>query len=698
MKDEEILRRAKADFQRCEDWEGAARNHWKEDTKFRHGDSYNKWQWPATVSSYRETNDKPMLTVNKTNVHCLQVINDARQNKQGIKVTAVGEDADGDAADILEGVIRHIEYRSNAQQAYDAATDHMVTGGIGYVRVDVDYVDEDAVDEQDIFIRRVPNPLNVYLDPDIQEYDGSDARFGFVFEDVPRREAEQKYPRFKDAFADAPLSDEDAWDTKEHVRVCEYWVKGEKADTVAKLQNGTTIRKSELPDGAWDQIEPFILKQRPTTRPEVMWYLLIGDKIVDRREWLGRYIPIARAVGTETVIDGVLDRKGHVRALLDPQRMYNYNTSGSVEWVAGQARAPWLTPAAAIEGVETHWSTSNITKAAVLPFNHVDDAGNPIPPPQKIEPPTAASGHIEGMKVAQEEMMLVSGQYQAVMGAPSNETSGKAINARQRQGDNSTYHFIDHISSCIRFVGRIVLDLIPRVYDVPRVLCAIGADGNQMKVHLDPGAGQAVQKVQPYDDDEAEIDPQKVAAVLNPTVGKYDVISDVGPSYATQRQEAFNAFSQIMAQNKEAFTLVGDLWAQSADFPGADKLADRLHNMIPPQAKGGPSPEVVQMHQQMQQLAQQGQQQIEQLHAELQAAKTKLDDQTRDQERKDYEAETNRLRAVGSVDPEALRPVLREVISQAIGQHIGPLMDAHAAADQARVPQPEPVEAMNGTN
>jgi len=292
--------------------------------------------------------------------------------------------------------------------------------------------------------------------------------------------------------------------------------------------------------------------------------------------------------------------------------------------------------------------------------------------------------------------MLVSGQYQAIMGAPSNETSGKAINARQRQGDNATYHFIDHQALMIRFLGRIILDLIPKVYDTARVIQAIGRDDKRIKIQVDPNAQGPAQQLA---DPEAEnFDAETVAAILNPSVGKYDVISDVGPSYATQRQEAFNAFSQIMAQNKEMFAVVGDLWAESADFPGSDKLAKRLHNMVPPQAKGGPSPEMQQMQQQFQEVAQQGQAEIAQLHLALEEERKKSADQAADLARKEYEAETNRIRAIGAIDPDAMKPVIREMVSQLVEEAILPLMAQHAAADQARVPQPmaQPMPAQEG--
>jgi hypothetical protein len=336
------------------------------------------------------------------------------------------------------------------------------------------------------------------------------------------------------------------------------------------------------------------------------------------------------------------------------------------------------------------WSEANVKNAAVLVWNDVGDDGLPVAPPQRIEPPRAAQGHIEGMQVAQQELMMASGQYQAIMGAPSNETSGKAINARQRQGDNATYHFIDHQALMIRCLGRMMIDLIPKVYDTQRVIQAIGRDDKRMRIEVDPNRKDAAQQL--ADPEAEDFDSETVAAILNPAVGKYDVVADVGPSYGTQRQEAFNAFSQMLAQNKEMWTVVGDLWAESADFPGSEKLAKRLHRMVPQSALGGPTPEMQKMQQEFQQVAQQGQAEIGQLQTALTEAQQKLKDQSEDLARKEFEAETQRMAAVGKIDPEAFKPVIREMVSQMMGQPIVPLMHEHAMAEQAMQPAFAPVE------
>ena len=829
--DDAIMRRARMRFEWCEQWEANARTNFRRDIKFGTADAYNMYQWDDNVRAIREPINKPMLTINKTQVHCRQIVNDARQNRSDIEVRPVGDEATEEAAQIYEGIIRHINYQSDSQAAYDTATWFGVFGGWGYVRVHVDFVDEDTFD-QDIFIKRVPNPLMIYLDPMCEHFDCSDARFAFSFTDEDRRKAEDEYgklPASGDLFNIPPSNNADPWNSKENVRICEYFERGMKSDTLLLLADGTTVRKSAL-KGTGVTVADLkrsgnLVRMREVSEPEVMWYLIVGNKIIDRKPWAGKYIPIARMVGEENVIDGQLDRKGHVRNLLDPQRMYNYNSSGSVEFIGGQTKTPWIVDIQAISGYETVWNQANTQTTPYLPYNGMDADGNTVPEPKRIDPPAVASAHVEGMKVAQEEMMMASGQYQAVLGAPSNETSGKAINARQRQGENATYHFIDHQASMIRHVGRICLDLIPKVYDTKRVLQVLGQDQELTKVMVDPEAPAAAitapkpddggkyspdqiaavlnPKVGKYDliadigpnyatqrqeafnafsqimaqqkeaftivgdlwakaadfpgsdaladrlknmvpqqalggpspemkqlighmqqaaqagqqqiemlhqeltkvmvdpeapaaaisapkpDDGGKYSPDQIAAVLNPKVGKYDLIADIGPNYATQRQEAFNAFSQIMAQQKEAFTIVGDLWAKAADFPGSDALADRLKNMVPQQALGGPSPEMKQLIGHMQQAAQAGQQQIEMLHQELQASKKKLDDQSEDLRRKDYEAETNRLKAVGGIDPMALKPIIRQLVSEVLATPIVPVMQAHAAVDQSMLP-PDP--------
>jgi hypothetical protein len=592
--DERVIAEAQRRFKNCEEYESRARKLFLEDIKFANADSDNGYQWPNEIRRNRDVDERPCLTINKTRQHNLQIINDAKQNKPRAAVRPVGNGATYEASQVFEGIFRHIEYISNATAAYDTATSFQVQGGIGYWRVVTDYQGNDNFD-QEIFIRRIKDPLTVYLDPDINEVDGSDARFGFIFDDMPLDEFRDAYPDYKDFGGDTALGNAGGWIDKNHIRVAEYFRRVEDKDALISFTDPRTgqqqmLRRGKIPGTIIDAvIDSPSSKVREIKTWKVEWYLIIGDKVAERRDWLGEYVPIVRVIGEETLINGELDRKGHTRAMRDPQRIYNYWASSAVEHVALQSKTPYIADARAIENLEGYWETANTVNHSVLPYNGVDDDGQPIQPPQRQDPPQMAMAYIQGMQIAQQEMAMVSGQYQADFGEKSNEISGRAINERQRRGDNATYHFIDNLAIGIRFTGKILLDLIPKIYDTPRVLRIIGEDGEESHVQLDPNAAQAYQQHQ-------QKMQQNVAAIFNPNVGRYDVEADIGPAYQTRRQEAFAAITQIIQNAPEVINVVGDLLFKSADFPLADEIAERLERMVPPQAKGdGPPPAVVEL-------------------------------------------------------------------------------------------------------
>ena len=281
------------------------------------------------------------------------------------------------------------------------------------------------------------------------------------------------------------------------------------------------------------------------------------------------------------------------------------------------------------------------------------------------------------MKLAQQDMSMASGQFESVMGEPSNERSGKAIGERQRAGLNATYHYVDHLATALRLCGKIIIDLIPHIYDTERVLKIMAVDGSQQTVQIDPNAPQAHQPVPALDDE--SIDPQHVSAILNPNVGEYDVIAEVGPAWSTKRQEAFNALSDIMSQNESLSPMLMDIWAKNSDFPEADILAQRFRNMLPPQATGQVNPQVTelqqhlsQQHAVMQQLSQ------ENVQLKSKAATSELQ-----KEIDWYKAETDRLKAVGTIDPAALMPVVRQLVSELLGTPINPIIAQHTAENAA---------------
>lgn len=635
--DEKIIEQAHKAFEVDYAYESDSRNLFKEDLRFTNGDPDNKFQWEQSFVRARELNGRPCLTINKIKVHNRQITNEARQNKPSVRVYPVDSGADKKTAEIFNGIIRHIEQNSDAETAYDIAQEFAVDAGIGYWRVITEYAAEDSFD-QEIYIKPIKNPLNVLLDSRIQEPDGSDAKRGFIFRDIPKDEFEKDYPN-ADAQSWDPIGN--GWRTKEAVRVAEYFYCDYVDDTLYALPDGTTALESDMPAEVIEQAKEAGLKTRKVKSPKIKWCLIAGDAILEKKDWAGKYIPIIRVVGEEREIEGKLDRKGHTRAMKDAQRMYNYNASASIEYGALQTKTPIIAANASIEGYEQYWERANTENLPYLPFNHVDDSGNPLPMPQRMVAPAPASLFIEGMNTASEQMNMASGQYESQFGNNPQNQSGRAINALQRKGDTATFHFIDNVSRAIKYTGKILVDLIPKVYDTQRVMRILGEDGTEQYVTINPEAPKPYEK-------QRDIQTGEVMEIFNPTVGRYDVAVSVGASYTTRRQEAFDALIQLSQGNPQLMQVAGDLIMKAADFPMAEQLATRLEKTLPPNLKDSEeeSPEVQQVKAQAQQVIDQLQQQIQAaeqtmqgMQQEFSALKQQVDDKADDYAIKQKEAD-----------------------------------------------------------
>lgn len=704
--DDKIIIEAKKRFKACEEWEAVARTNFEYDYKFANADSVNMYQWDNWVVGDRQTTDRPCLTINKTQQHNLQIINDGKQNKPGVTIRPVGDDVSYDAAQIFMEVIRHIEYISNAENAYDHASEFQVEAGFGCWRIITDWSSDKPgaqAFEQEIYIRRIKDPRSVYIDPDCVEVDNSDARFGFVFTDKPRDLYEAEYPDYKDVGGAGVFSNtSDGWFTKDHVRVAEYLKKSNKKDKLVwfilpNTQEEIYAYWSDLDKEGRDQFNeikkanstlpvgdrPY--RERDVIRSDITNYKIAGNTIIERTPWAGKYIPLIKIVGKETIIDGVLDIKGHTRALLDPQRIYNINSSANVEFGALQTKSPLTAPLEAIEGLEEYYRNYNTQVPAVLPYNQYNDQGQKLDAPQRIQAPQASPAFVQQMQIAQNEMMMVSGQWQSQMGENENAKSGVAINQRQKQGDRATYHFQDNQAIGIRYTGKILIDLVPKIYDTKRVFSIEAKDGSILDVTIDPKAKQAYEKLPNENPDVAG--QQRISIIFNPSVGNYAVQSDIGPNFATRRQEAFNALTQIAAQNKEFMNIAGDILWKVADFPEAQVLAQRWRRIIPPNVLGDePNPQVeeamsqaaAKIEQQLSIIAKQTQDlankerefDLRQQEIDIKKGAQQLGaiDVMLDNIRADFDALSKRVVALGNSGPaisvEQIQPVIKQTIAE----------------------------------
>lgn len=529
-------------------------------------------QWPQAIKQDREEPNqdggaRPCPVMDKTNQYVRQIVNEERQSKAAIKIRPVDDVADPKVAEVLNGIIRHIEDASQAIEAYTTAGEQAIDGGFGYFRILTEYDDPMSFD-QEIRIKRIPNRFSVALGPHVEQ-DGSDLEEGLVWEDMPEKDFKLKWPKAElDSFDEA-----DSWKSKDTVRVAEYMYLDKEKVKIHLLEDGSVVSDKEL--GNQTSID-----SRETIIKTVKWAKVTGSEVLEEKDMLGTYIPIVKVIGNEiTMPDGKTRLSGAIEAAMDPQRLHNYAHAGFIESVALAPRAPWLAEESQVEGYELEYADANRKNITILRYkSSVDETGQPIPPPQRIPPPGMSTGWDKVIQHTNQGVEAAFGMYGPSVGAVSQEKSGIALKEQKAQGMVGNFHFPDNLARSIQQCGRILLQWIPKVYDTERVARMLGEDGDQEMAYLNPEQEQAVM---PRTDEMG----QEVGSIYNLNVGKYDVTVTTGPSYTAKRQEALENQMQVVNARPELLEIIGDIMFKNMDAPGSDDIAERLKTLLPPEIK-----------------------------------------------------------------------------------------------------------------
>jgi hypothetical protein len=670
-----------------------------DDLRFMAGSPDNQWQWPADVLATRGAvqgqtiNARPCLTINKLPQHVRQVTNEQRQNRPSGKVIPADDNADVQVAEIFNGVVRHIEYMSDADVAYDTACDNQVTYGEGYIRLLTEYCNDETFD-QDIRIERVRNSFSVYMDPTIQDPCGADAEWCFVTEDILRDEYERMFPDaspistlYSQGVGNDGLS---SWLQEDTIRIAEYFYNTYEKATLHLYPDNQTAFSNTPQDKQLTAMFGKPIRTRIVDRKKVMWMKTNGFDILDEREWAGKWIPVVRVIGNEWEVEGRLHISGLVRNAKDAQRMYNYWTSQEAEMLALAPKAPFIGYGGQFEGYEMQWKTANTTNWPYLEVNPdvTDGAGSVLPLPQRAPPPLPQTGLIQAKMGAADDIKGTTGQYDASLGMAGNERSGKAILAREKQGDVGTYHYVDNLARAIRHITRQIVDMIPKIYDTQRIARIIGVDGEVSMVKFNPAQPEPVKEIR-------DQNGGMIEKIYNPSVGTYDVMVTTGPGYMTKRQEALDAMSQILQTNPQLWAVAGDLFIKNMDWPGAQEMAARFKKILDPKvlSEGDQSPEMAAAAQQMEAMTQEMnrmtdiiqnvQDSVAQREVDIKEYKAQVDA---------YDAETKRISAVqNSMSPEQIQDIVMGTIAAAMdtGDLIG---GAPEMREMPNMEQPEPAE------
>lgn len=638
---DDILKEAQEAFELAAESENENRQAYEADIRF----ALMEEQWPEGVRRQRELEGRPCLTVNLLAPMIRQVVNDARQNKPGITVHPADDAADAETAQILNGIIRNIEQSSNAEVAYDTALECAVAGGFGFFRINTAYTSDDTFD-QDIVIERIGNPLSVYGDPASQAADSSDWNSAFVIENLTKAQFERQYKgadpvdwQGDDGWAavNAPWLDGD------NVMVAEYWKREEVLRNVVLLSTGEVLDAREFAANqeAFAAIGIEVQGEREVRSHKVIQRVLSGAEELKRVEWAGKYIPIIPVYGSEVNVQGKRHFRSLIRGAKDSQRMRNYWRTTSTELVALAPKAPFIGRKGAFETDSAKWATANTQSHAYIEYDGAES-------PMRQAFAGIPAGALQEALNASDDIKSIVGIYNSSLGARSNETSGTAIQARDAQADTGTFHFIDNLSRGIRHAGRVILDLIPSVYPVPRVLRIIGPDGKpELKTvneetaepQIDPATGKPL-----IDEETGEV--AQVVKIYDLTAGKYDLVVKAGPSFASKRDEFIAMASELMRGNPMLQQVLTPMIIENFDIPDADKIIAKL------EAMQGESPEVEEIKGQATEAVGVLKQQIQQLQAQMQglaeqnkelAAKNDLE--ARKLEIEAFNAETKRIQA-----------------------------------------------------
>ena len=565
--------------------------------KFAAGD-----QWPVDVQNSRVLEARPCLTINKVDAYIRQICNQQRQQRPRIKVHGMNNDSDAKVAEIITGITRHIENQSDADQAYDHAFEYCVKMGWGYWRVTTDYVRDDSFD-QEIYIKRIENPFSVYFDPNSVEPDGSDAEKCLVTTVVSKAVFKKMYPNAEDTqgFSSRGTGDtESEWVTKEDIRIAEYFYTEREKAMIIQLSDGTTGYSDEMPSKeVLAQAGITVIDKRDTWRKKIKWCKLTAMQILEEGEWAGKFIPIVPVYGQEVRVDDKHKKFGLVRMAKDPQRMYNYWSTALTETVALAPKAKWLLAEGQDEGHENEWAMANIKAMPVLRYKQTDIEGRIAPAPTRLQPEPPPAGVMTALQGMNQDLQAVVGIFDPAQ-LPQGMQSGKSLQGQQAQADMTNFHYYDNLTRSIRHTGRIILDLIPKIYDRQRVMRIIGDDGKPEMVTINE-QGQ---------------DEQGVSKVLNDvTVGEYDVVMETGPGYNSKRQEAVDSMMSLLGADPTLMQTAGDLIFRNMDFPGAEVIADRLAAANPMAQIDDKSPVPPQVQMQLKN----AQQTIQQLQQQIQA-------------------------------------------------------------------------------
>lgn len=532
-------------------------------------------QWePQIISLYSQL---PRYTFDKTTPKVESVCGELEQMDFDIKIIPANNDSNDETAKLYDGLIRNIENISDMPSIIrSAARGAYITGQDGW-RIRNDYLDYSSFD-QDLIIEKINNFNDrVWFDPNSERSDRQDAEWVVVLQSLTCEAYEERFDR-DDEEAD-PLSyvsvgegrSSDVYTRKpEKVVVGELIYRRYETKTIIQLSNGWVIEKGSDDYAEYmkvrDELEAAgvtVKRERKTKKPKMFSRFFDGsDWLTEPQETPFLSNPVVPVYPSFIISEDKAVYTSPVTKLKDPQRVYNYIASRQVGEAALSPREKIALSEDQADGYQGKYSKLNTDQSPVFIFKHVDGQAQPF----KIGGYNVNPG-LETLRMAMSQDLIdISGVFDAQMGNNPQAQSGVAIVKLQNKGDISTTKIVNGIEFAMARTARILIESIPLVYDAERQVRIIGQDGSSeiktlYETIIDEQTGQPV-------------------TINDLSKGKYDVVCSAGAAFSNKQQETVAAITEMATVDPSIIQFGQDVLLKNTNAPGMDILAERARDRL----------------------------------------------------------------------------------------------------------------------
>lgn len=563
----------------------------RRDVRFVSGEPAD--QWDTLVKSSRDDDGVPALTMDRVNPLINQIVNQSRKDRPQPKVNA-GDGGDPATADVIEGKMRHCLYESHADVAFDCSQMYCASGGIGFYRIKKEYT-SDRGWIQEPRVARIPDPTQILFDPEVQEQDFSDARYCF---------APKKYSRaeFKAIFKVEPIPfpfDADLsghWGDEGNVTVAEYWHVEKIKHRLVQLTDGR-----EGIAGEFEFDEADVINERELCERIVHCDIVDGSRRLEDSIWEGKWIPIIPQIAKEVISEGKKRFVSAIRYMRDPQAAINAAMSKTATAMATINEAPFIGPKGIFRDPKwrdgkRHFYLEYETNIPGMPV------GTPVAPPVRNAFEPAIQGSTSFTVQSVDALKGALGYVDSVTSPSQQDLSGVAVQRRDQQQGAANMQYEDSLTQSMWHCGRVMVDLLKKLTDTPRMWQTRKEDGTQSAVPITMAVPEGTSPHAPGYEDQphTRIDD-----------GDYGVTISVGPSFNTKTEEGTQFLLDLVRADPALIPIYAPAIFKRLGYEDLEAIAEAAQ---PPQIRQalmqaqGKGPDPAMMAQQAQHLQQQNQQ------------------------------------------------------------------------------------------